>query len=107
MKLNNSLDNLLSLHGYSYYNKLTKIQDIGVIAQEVEKVFPDLVQTNADGYKTVSYGNLVAPVIEAIRELSQKIDNLTASVSELFATYLDQQSQIDALEARLSQLEAK
>ena len=96
--LTSSLDNILKLNGYSYYNKLSEKNDIGVIAQEVEKVFPSLVQTDADGYKSVAYGNLVAPLIEAVKELSAKID-------ELFDKYVDQQAQIDALEARIQALE--
>ncbi len=62
-----------------------------MIAQEVEKVFPELVQTDTEGYKSVSYGKLVAPIIEAIKDLFNK--------------YIDQQSQIDALEARIQALE--
>ena len=96
--LTSALDKILKLNGYSYYNKLSEKNDIGVIAQEVEKVFPSLVQTDADGYKSVAYGNLVAPLIEAVKELSAKID-------ELFDKYVDQQAQIDALEARIQALE--
>ena len=96
--LTSALDKILKLNGYSYYNKLSEKNDIGVIAQEVEKVFPSLVQTDADGYESVAYGNLVAPLIEAVKELSHKID-------ELFNKYADQQSQIDALEARIQALE--
>lgn len=47
-----------------------------VLGQEVEKVFPELVQTDAQGYKSVAYGNLVAPLIEGVKELSVKIDEL-------------------------------
>ncbi|MET3536735.1 tail fiber domain-containing protein [Chryseobacterium limigenitum] len=89
--LETPLEKVLSLNGYRYYNKLSEKNDIGVIAQEVEKVFPELVQTDAEGYKSVSYGNLVAPIIEAIKDLFNK--------------YVDQQSQIDALEARIQALE--
>ena len=96
--LTSALDKILKLNGYSYYNKLSEKNDIGVIAQQVEKVFPSLVQTDADGYKSVAYGNLVAPLIEAVKELSAKID-------ELFDKYVDQQAQIDALEARIQALE--
>ncbi|MGC4129253.1 MAG: tail fiber domain-containing protein [Bergeyella sp.] len=104
--LETPLEKVLSLHGYSYYNKLSEKNDIGVIAQEVEKAFPELVQTDSEGYKSVSYGNLVAPIIEAIRELSNKIDALTVSVNNLFDKYADQQAQISSLEARLQALEA-
>lgn len=45
----------------------------GVIAQEVEKVFPHIVTTGkTDGYKTVSYTMLIAPLIEAVKELYSK-----------------------------------
>jgi hypothetical protein len=73
---------------------------MGVIAQEVEAVYPELVQTDSQWYKSVQYGNLVAPIIEAIRELATKIDNL-------FTLYVSQQAKIDTLEARLLKLEAQ
>ena len=48
----------------------------GVIAQEVEKVLPEAVQTNNEGIKTVAYGNMVGLLIEAIKELKQEIEEL-------------------------------
>ena len=54
-----------------------------VIAQEVEKVFPEIVSTNNKGYKSVEYGNLVAPLIEAIRELNNKIDAQAKEINTL------------------------
>jgi hypothetical protein len=98
--LKNSLENLLKLSGYNYYSKLEKKNTLGVIAQEVETVYPELVQTDPQGYKSVQYGNLIAPVIEAIKELATKIDSL-------FTLYVSQQAKIDILEARLLKLEAK
>ncbi len=103
--LKTPLEKLLSVHGYSYYNKLSEKNDIGVIAQEVEKAYPELVQTDDEGYKSVSYGNLVAPVIEAIRELSNKLDSLFDKYADQQAQLKSQQSQINALEARLQALE--
>jgi hypothetical protein len=49
---------------------------MGVIAQEVEKQFPEAVTTNADGYKAVSYTELVPALIEAIKTLKAEIDEL-------------------------------
>ncbi|MEK2646552.1 tail fiber domain-containing protein [Bdellovibrio sp. BCCA] len=43
--------------------------DIGVIAQEVEAVYPEAVTTGTNGYKTVGYSKLVAPLIESTKEL--------------------------------------
>jgi len=50
--------------------------DIGVIAQEIENVFPELVKDREDGYKGVRYEKLVAVCIQAIKELKQEIDRL-------------------------------
>ena len=49
--------------------KFKRGRDFGVIAQEVEKVFPEAVVTNKEGYKSVAYSKLVAPLIEAVKEL--------------------------------------
>jgi hypothetical protein len=50
--------------------------DIGVIAQEVEKIAPDAVVTRDNGYKAVRYEKLIPILIQAIKELSEKIDNM-------------------------------
>jgi hypothetical protein len=55
----------------------------GAIAQEVEKVFPVAVTTEADGYKTVAYDNLVPLLIEGLKEQQAQIEALKARVSEL------------------------
>jgi hypothetical protein len=49
---------------------------IGVIAQEIEKVLPEVVTTNDQGLKTVSYGNIVGLLIEAIKEQQVRIEEL-------------------------------
>ena len=49
--------------------------DLGVIAQEVEAVLPTLVQTRENGYKAVKYDKMVAVLIEAVKELSIKVEN--------------------------------
>jgi hypothetical protein len=49
---------------------------MGVIAQDVEKVFPQLVHTTEEGLKKVDYSGLIAPIIEAIKELDQRLTTL-------------------------------
>jgi hypothetical protein len=51
---------------------------MGVIAQEVEKVFPELVMTDEQGLKRVEYGGLIAPLIEAVKELDDRLRRLEA-----------------------------
>jgi hypothetical protein len=52
---------------------------LGVIAQEVEAQYPEIVVTNEDGIKSVRYDRLVAPLIEAIKELKAEFDAYKAS----------------------------
>lgn len=70
--IKNPLDKVLALRGVSF-EKDGK-SSIGVIAQEIEKVIPEVVH---DGeYKSVAYGNLVGLLIEAIKELKEEIESL-------------------------------
>ena len=55
--------------------------DIGVIAQEVEKVFPEVVADRENGYKAVKYEKLVSVLIEGIKELKQEVETLKAKVN--------------------------
>jgi hypothetical protein len=63
--------------------KIPGSADAGVIAQEVEAVFPELVVTSPEGYKRVNYTGLVGVVIEAVKELKAKNDALERRVAEL------------------------
>jgi hypothetical protein len=75
--LDNSLDAILNLRGVSF----TWISDpgmgrrVGFIAQEVEKVIPELVFTNpADGYKGVNYSEMSAVIVEAMKDQQKQIE---------------------------------
>jgi len=50
--------------------------EYGVIAQEVQKEFPEMVYEGSDGYLEVKYIQLIPVMIEAIRELKNEIDSL-------------------------------
>jgi hypothetical protein len=86
----NALDKVLKLEGVQYKLRKTGENGIGLVAQDVEEVFPELVRTDADGYKSLQYGNLVAPLIEAVKEQQKEIDV--------------QQKQIDELKAAIEEL---
>ena len=78
--LENVLDEILKLNGYRYQWKndsLNAKQEIGVIAQEVEQIFPELVRERSDGYKGVNYNGLVPLLLEAIKEQQKTIQQLT------------------------------
>jgi hypothetical protein len=58
-------------------------QDIGVIAQEVEAVLPEIVATREDGTKVVKYEKLVALLIEAVKEQQQQINQISQALQNL------------------------
>ena len=58
---------------------------MGVIAQEIEKVFPHLVTIDEQGHRKVAYHGLVAPLIEAVKELDSRVRALEAAVAALKA----------------------
>lgn len=66
------------LRGVSYVRKDTKKASVGVIAQEVEQVIPSLVHTDENGLKSVAYANMVGVLIEAVKELSNRVKELEA-----------------------------
>jgi hypothetical protein len=55
---------------------------MGVVAQEVEKVFPALVSTDEHGHKRVAYTGLIAPLIEAVKELDARVRALEAGIGQ-------------------------
>jgi hypothetical protein len=63
-----------------------KGHDIGVIAQEIELVMPEIVTTRDDGYKAVKYEKIVALLIEAIKEQQVSIESLESRIKKLEET---------------------
>jgi len=80
--LTGSLDAVKSLRGVSFDWIENGNSEVGVIAQEVEAVLPDVVSTNDQGIKSVKYGNMVALLIEAMKEQQAQIDELKAKLGE-------------------------
>jgi hypothetical protein len=92
--IDNALEKVQSLRGvtYNWDNDAFKEDDstkkpnfteraTGVIAQDVEKVLPEAVRENEDGFKNVAYGNMVGLLIEAIKEQQQRIEALEAQLN--------------------------
>jgi len=72
--IDNALDKVTKMRGVSY--EKDNRNSIGVIAQEVEEVIPEVVHTDTDGMKSVAYGNIVGVLIEAIKEQQKRIEAL-------------------------------
>ena len=83
LKLDNSLEKVCKLNGYTY----TRIDDdnrcTGVIAQEVLEVLPEAVNTDEKGEYAVAYGNMAGLFIEAFKELNSKLESAMARIKEL------------------------
>jgi len=86
--LENGLDKVCQLRGVEFdWNDKQDVyegHDIGVIAQDVEKVAPELVETRKhDGYKAVKYEKLTALLIEAVKELKDENKELRSMIEDL------------------------
>lgn len=92
--LEGSLTKVSQLDGVSYEwrreefpkRNFTNKTQIGLIAQEVEAIFPELVYTDKEGYKSVDYAHLTPILIESIKELNQKLIKIENQNHELSAT---------------------
>ena len=88
--LENSLSKVLSLKGVEYdRTDITEIHEVGLIAQEVEEIIPQLVSEDSEGTKLVQYKNLTAVLVEAIKEQQAQIEDLKGTVQELSTKLAD------------------
>ena len=79
VKIDDPLAKVLSISGNTYdWNKESGKEghDVGVIAQEVMEVLPEAVTTRDNGYLAVDYQKIVPLLVEAVKELSQKVSDL-------------------------------
>ena len=92
---NDGLDKIkqLKVFNYVYKKDTTKTPHVGVIAQDLQKVFPNAVKKGTDGFLTIRMEDMFYAVINAIKELDAK--------------YQAQEKRIDDLEKRIEKLEAR
>ena len=85
--ISQSIDKLNKLTGYEFdWNDKQKIyegHDLGVVAQEVEAVLPELVRTNSNGFKAVKYEKIIPLLIEALKDQQEQIYELKKKLEEL------------------------
>ncbi len=112
--LNNSLTNLMKLNGVTYHwrtdefpqKNFTDSLQIGVIAQEVKKIYPHLVFTDTDGYKSVDYSKLTPILLEAIKEQQQMIKMQQLELENQKKMLLEFQASLDQLKRNQLQFSA-
>jgi hypothetical protein len=82
--LGGSLAKIAQLRGVHFnWKDNPEDQQIGLVAQEVEKVFPELVSTDSEGYKSIAYGKLTAVLLEAVKEQQLQIDSMAQQIRAL------------------------
>ena len=78
--IENSLNKVDKIGGYTFVwndkQSTYEGKDVGVIAQEIEEVLPEVVMTRGNGFKAVKYEKIVPLLIESIKELKQEVDEI-------------------------------
>ncbi|AZZ36447.1 hypothetical protein CIK05_06480 [Bdellovibrio sp. qaytius] len=120
--LDASLEKILGIRGVSYYwidKEKSEKKQIGFIAQELELIYPELVETDNFGIKSVNYSHLVSPLVEAVKSLyaklneniletkqnSREIASLKEENEKLKSDNQTKAQELDAVKARLERLE--
>ncbi|MCG3198482.1 MAG: hypothetical protein GHCLOJNM_02984 [bacterium] len=84
--IDGALEKILELRGVSFDWKSPDYPEgaqLGLIAQEVERVYPELVHEGTNGYKALDYSKLMAPMIEALKEMNAKVEQQAAQIDSL------------------------
>ena len=106
VQIEDALQKVLAMKGV-YYNwkteeypdkKFTDKHQVGFIAQELEKILPEVVNTDDEGYKSVMYGHVVALLVEAIKDLESQLQEKTSSLEE-------KTKEIDDIKASLEEIQ--
>jgi hypothetical protein len=83
--IDSAVDRIKQINGYTYVrvDDLSNTRRAGVIAQEVQKVLPEVVSENNDGTLNVAYSNMIALLIEGMKEQQSQIDKLREDLEDL------------------------
>jgi hypothetical protein len=82
--IENALEKVDQLQGVTYkFKEGDEKEKVGLIAQDVRKVLPQVVHEDTEGFLSISYGPIVSVLIEAIKDLKQQVCDLKARVNDL------------------------
>jgi hypothetical protein len=82
VKIDNPLEKVNKLNGYTYTSKRDDKRYTGLVAQEVLEVLPEAVNEEVDGY-SLAYGNMAGLLVEALKEMKSQLDTALARVDAL------------------------
>ena len=80
----------------------SKDEQIGFIAQEIEKIYPQVVLTDKNGYKSIDYSKLTPILVEAIKEQQKIIQELQAENAQIKAENAQTKSEVKALAEKMN-----
>ena len=113
--IDGALSKVVKMRGVQYYRKMKADKDVdrqnrrlelGFIAQEVEEYFPELVETDSNGYKSVLYSNMTSVLVQATKELKLEKDaEIEALRKEKDAEINDLKTQLNDVMKRIEALE--
>lgn len=109
-KLSNVLSKVKQLDGYYHDWRVEEFKEfgfsnrrqIGFVAQDVEKFFPELIEVRDDGYLTVDYSKMTAVLLQAIKEQQVLIDNQQQMFEKLAGESASREARLQKLEAALT-----
>jgi hypothetical protein len=109
--ITNAIEKIEAIHGYYYKwkDRPDTTTQVGVIAQEIEAVLPEVVSTDAQGYKSVDYSKLTALLVQGMKEQQEMIQqgrqlNYTQQevISQLKANQTTMQARLDSIESQFA-----
>lgn len=77
------LDKLSKIQGYTFNMAGDTRQKIGLLAQEVQQVFPELVYSTSQGHLSLAYANMAGVFVSAINDLTSKVQELEAKLASI------------------------
>ena len=113
--LSDTLSKLDQLRGVSFeWNKVSTsignkegAKGIGMIAQEVQKVYPELVVVSKDGYLSIDYGKFTVVLLQAVKELQSQINATQNQIQDQMQLVKELEGQVDARQDKINALQEK
>jgi len=100
LPLENSLEKILKIEGvqYKFNSDPNQETQLGFIAQKVEPIFPEVVHTDKKGYKSMVYSNLIAPLVEAVKTIYERLYHVEREIASVKNDQFDLNARVEQLE---------
>ena len=107
-RIDDNLDKIMKIDGVRFQWRDDNKTALGFIAQDVEKFYPELVNTNSDtGLKSINYDGMIAPMVETIKKQQNQIEKQQREAKQLKNMNKQQQQQIDDLKEQIDNIKVQ